>query len=138
MNNNKINTGGWFEKPDFLLGKAKKHSQVAEKKEFQKEFGKQPTSIMPMEKGNVALHFEKISEKDYGTFCETSLKFANENGIKVNITNEGHSVVVILPKQQALPYHDFILAKHGEIYGCDFEDLLELVDFKGLEAGKGL
>lgn len=133
----RINDGrGFWEAKNFLTGKAPIHQAVAEKKEFQKEFGKTPLSIIQMEKGMVSLHFDKINERDYGTFCESSLKFASDNNIKINITNEAASVVVRLPKQQALAFHDCILAKFGDRIGCDFEDLMGLIDFKELETGK--
>lgn len=79
MQENKFLKGsgsGWFEKADVITNKAPIHQRIAQKKEFEKDFGNRNISISPS--GMKSLHFD-IDEKSFGEFAELTLKFAKEN-----------------------------------------------------------
>jgi len=133
-NQENLNKSGWFERKDSLLGIAKRHHDVAQKKEFSKEFGNQnKIAISPgknMEyKGNdktVSLHFD-IPEKDFGEFAEITLRFTKENNdIKISIMNENNRTVVKVPREIALEFHDYILANNSKFGSTDIQELINL------------
>lgn len=123
---------GWFEHKNPVTEKAPLHQKVAQKKEFVKDFGNKKVSIKP--KGKAILHFS-IADEDIDKFTDLVLvQFRKEYGfIEISISrDEANKTVVELPKENALKFHDYLLAKNSKFGSTDIEELIKLQeDFLG-------
>jgi hypothetical protein len=121
------NKSGWFERPNFLTGKAPIHQEVSRKKEYVKEFGGKKTLIKP--KHTVFLHFN-IDDKDFDKFTDAALVDFRKEYEVIDITisrDENNKTVVELPRDKAILFHDYILGKNSKFGTTDINDLNELI-----------
>lgn len=125
MNEN-INKRGWHEKANPLTEKAPIHQAVAQKKEFSKEFNGVKASVRP-KNVNTILHFS-LMDDDIDKFIDLVLvQFRKYYGFcEIYISrDENNKTCVEIPKNIALPFHDFILSKNVK-WGADVKELIAL------------
>ncbi len=95
---NKEKGKGWYEEKDPLLDKARRHHEVATKKEFEKHGFTGATTIVPAakiedEENIVSLRFN-IEEKDITEFTEANEEYMERNDVVIETEAEGDSVIV--------------------------------------------
>ena len=110
---NRETNRGWYEDEDPLLGKAKRHHEVAVKKEFEKQGFTGATAIVPSkskdkeDKNIISICFT-FKEKDRDKFDEATEEFMNENDVEVETEAKGDKVTVKLPVENLEDFVEFL------------------------------
>lgn len=92
---------GFHEDVDPLLGKAKKHSIVAQKTKFEKEQFSDASAIVPIEEEYKTLKFDD-------TDLEILEQFEEDTGVKLQVDTEDDMLTVKVPKEKADELIDFL------------------------------
>lgn len=102
----KNNKQGFNEDADPLLGKAKKHSIVAQKTKFQKENVSKKSAIapVPVEEDIITLRFDNSEE-----FAELAEEFEDKNDIELVIRKEEDEIFVDVPAENSADFIDFLV-----------------------------
>jgi len=106
MTNKKNNKQGFNEDADPLLGKAKKHSIVAQKTKFQKENVSKKSAIAPVPDAEdiITLRFDNSEDQ----FADLAEKFENDNDIELVIRKEEEDIFVDIPVEHSADFIDFM------------------------------
>lgn len=96
---------GFHEDVDPLLGKAKKHSIVAQKTKFDKEQVSDTSAIVPFpdEGDKVTLRYEYSEE-----FKELAGEFEEDNDVLLVIDKDGDDIVVGVPVENSTDFIEFL------------------------------
>jgi hypothetical protein len=94
---------GFNEDIDPLLGKAKKHSIVAQKTKFEKENVSDTSAIAPIEEEYKTLKF-----KDTEELSEFLEQFEDETGVELQVETEDDMVIVSVPKENSDKLIEFL------------------------------
>ena len=106
---------GWFERADSLLGYAKRHHDVAYKKEFAKEFPDNRVSITPNPEiiENMALEFD-IPEAEREQFQDICGQFYDKykeviDDLAISTSSKVGNVIAYVPNSYAEEFKNFVL-----------------------------
>ncbi len=116
---------GWYEDEDPLLGKAKRHHEVAMKKEFEKHGFTDATQISPHEDDIISVCFN-VEKKDLPEFNKATKKFMEENDISVETEAKGDKITVKLPVENLEDFVEF-LGDEGFKLDSDEEEQVETI-----------
>jgi NADH/NAD ratio-sensing transcriptional regulator Rex len=94
---------GFNEDIDPLLGKAKKHSIIAQKTKFDKEQVSDTSAIAPIEEEDKTLKF-----KDTEELSEFLEQFEDETGVELQVETEDDMLIVTVPKEKAEELIEFL------------------------------
>jgi hypothetical protein len=122
---------GFNEDDDPLLGKARKHSIVAQKTRFNKENVSKISAIVPVldEKDIVTLRYEHSEE-----FTKLAGQFEQDNEVRLAIRKEGEEIFVKVPVENSADFIEF-LAENDIKEKDDFQeekDALKVDDAKAI------
>jgi hypothetical protein len=117
----KNKTQGFHEDVDPLLGKAKKHSVVAQKAKFEKEQVSDESAIIPVpdEGDKVTLRYDYSEE-----FAELAGEFEENNDVLLEIDKDGDDIVVNIPVENSADFIEFLAENDIKVK----EDTEEAVD----------
>ena len=112
---------GFHEDVDPLLGKARKHSIVAQKTKFDKEQVSKTSAIVPVpvEEDKVTLRYEYSQE-----FKELAGQFEEDNDVLLEINKDGDDIVVGIPVENSADFIEFLAENDIKVK----EDTEEAVD----------
>jgi seryl-tRNA synthetase len=96
---------GFHEDVDPLLGKARKHSIVAQKTKFDKEQVSKTSAIVPVpvEEDKVTLRYEYSQE-----FKELAGQFEEDNDVLLEINKDGDDIIVEIPVENSADFIEFL------------------------------
>ncbi len=106
MRTKKNKSKGFHEDDDPLLGKAKKHSIVAQKNKFDKEQISDAVEIVPSTEETLTLRFDNSDE-----LFALMEQFENENNIQIKAEFEDEEVIVKAPADKADKLVQFLSEK---------------------------
>lgn len=117
---------GFNEDVDPLLGKAKKHSIVAQKTKFEKEQVSDASAIVPIEEEYKTLKFDNTE------LSELLGQFEDDTGVELKVETEDDMLIVKVPKEKSDELIDFlaendIKVKEDTEEACD-KEMAEVCD----------
>lgn len=112
---------GFHEDVDPLLGKARKHSIVAQKTKFEKENVSDTDTIVPVpDEGEIVTLRYEYSEG----FKELAGQFEEDNDVLLEINKDGDDIIVDIPVENSADFIEF-LAENGIKVKGDAEEAVD-------------